>query len=120
MTGEKGTVNNKSMKLNEYQEKAVATAIYGEGSLIIYPTLGLAGESGEVADKVKKVLRDNAGIFTDEKKKEIAGEIGDTCWYIAALCRDLGFTLEEVCQWNIDKLESRRARNVISGSGDNR
>tara|TARA_R110002167_G_scaffold45083_1_gene135563 strand:- start:31857 stop:32219 length:363 start_codon:yes stop_codon:yes gene_type:complete len=120
VNGEREIVNNNQMTLNEYQEKAVATAIYGEGSKIIYPTLGLTGEAGEVADKVKKVLRDNEGVFTDEKKKEIAKEIGDVTWYIAALCRDLGFTLEEVCQWNIEKLESRKARNVISGSGDNR
>lgn len=109
-----------SMTINEYQEKAVATAIYGDGQTIVYPTLGLTGEAGEVADKVKKVLRDNNGEFTPEAKLEIAKEIGDVCWYIAALCRDLGFSMTEVCQMNIDKLASRQKRNVISGSGDNR
>ena len=108
------------MTLNEYQEKAVATAIYGEGSKIIYPTLGLTGEAGEVADKVKKVLRDNEGVFTDEKKKEIMKEAMDCLWYLAALANDLGYTLEEGAQMNLDKLASRKARNVISGSGDNR
>jgi len=108
------------MTLNEYQEKAVATAIYGEGSKIIYPTLGLTGEAGEVADKVKKVLRDNEGVFTDEKKKEIAKEISDVMWYCATLTRDLGYTLDEICIINLEKLQSRKTRGVIGGSGDNR
>jgi NTP pyrophosphatase (non-canonical NTP hydrolase) len=108
------------MRLNEYQEAAVETAIYGEGQTIIYPTLGLTGEAGEVADKIKKVLRDYDGVFTDEIKLNIAKEIGDVLWYIAALSRDLGYTLEEIAKMNIEKLESRKQRNVISGSGDER
>lgn len=108
------------MKLNEYQEAAIETAIYGEGQKIIYPTLGLAGEAGEVADKVKKVLRDNDGVFTDDIKTSVAKEIGDVLWYIAALSRDLGYTLEDIAKMNIEKLESRKQRNVISGSGDER
>ena len=111
---------NNPLTINEYQNKAIATAIYGEGSSIIYPTLGLTGEAGEVADKVKKVLRDSNGEFTDEKKLEIAKETGDALWYIAALSRDLGYTLEEIAQMNLDKLASRKERNMISGSGDNR
>lgn len=108
------------MTLNEYQEKALVTKAYGAGNEIIYPTLGLSGESGEVADKVKKVLRDNNGEFTDEIKLEIAKELSDTCWYIAALANDLGYTLEEICVINLEKLKSRQERGVISGSGDNR
>jgi len=108
------------MNLNEYQKNASSTAIYSEGQSIIYPTLGLTGEAGEVSDKVKKVLRDNNGVFTDDHKKEIAKEIGDVLWYCAVLSRDLGFTLEEVAQANLDKLYSRQQRNKISGSGDNR
>jgi len=108
------------MTINEYQNKAVETAIYGAGSNIIYPTLGLCGEAGEVADKVKKVLRDKNSEFSDEIKLELAKEIGDVAWYIAALCRDLGYTMEEVLQMNLDKLASRKERNMISGSGDNR
>lgn len=108
------------MKLNTYQEAAIETAIYGEGQKIIYPTLGLAGEAGEVADKVKKVLRDNDGVFTDDIKTSVAKEIGDVLWYIAALSRDLGYTLEDIAKMNIEKLESRKQRNVISGSGDER
>jgi NTP pyrophosphatase (non-canonical NTP hydrolase) len=108
------------MTLNEYQAAAVKTAVYGTGQRIIYPTLGLAGEAGEVADKVKKVIRDNDGVFTPEHKLAIAKEIGDVLWYIAADARDLGFTLEEIAKMNIEKLESRQKRNVISGSGDDR
>lgn len=108
------------LTVNEYQNKAIETAIYGEGQKIIYPTLGLCGEAGEVADKVKKVLRDSGGNFSDEIKLEIAKEIGDVVWYIAALCKDLGYTMEEVCEMNLTKLASRKERNMISGSGDNR
>ena len=108
------------MTIKEYQEKALATAIYGVGNSIIYPTLGLTGEAGEVAEKVKKALRDKSGEFSDEYKLEILKEIGDVLWYCNALCRDLGHTLEECIELNIQKLESRRQRNMINGSGDNR
>lgn len=108
------------MTLNEYQAHALETAIYPEDSRIIYPTLGLTGESGEVADKVKKVIRDANQEFTPEKKREIMKEIGDVLWYCAALSHDLGYTLEEVAQTNVDKLSSRKERNLIHGNGDNR
>lgn len=108
------------MQINEYQNKAIETAIYGEGSKIIYPTLGLSGETGEVAEKVKKVLRDGKGEFTEEKKREIMQEAMDCLWYLAALARDLGYTLEEGAIMNLEKLKSRKERGVISGSGDNR
>jgi len=106
------------MELNEYQKEAKKTAIYP--SPIIYPALGLCGEAGEVAEKVKKVLRDNKGLFTDEKRKEIAKELGDVLWYISNTASDIGFSLEEVAQGNIDKLKSRQDRSKISGNGDNR
>jgi NTP pyrophosphatase (non-canonical NTP hydrolase) len=108
------------MTLNQYQAEAIKTATYGSGHSIIYPTLGLAGEAGEVADKVKKVIRDNNSVFTDEHKLAIAKEIGDVLWYIAADARDLGFTLEDIARMNLDKLSSRQARGVIAGSGDDR
>lgn len=108
------------MTLNDYQKEALSTAVYGSGSKIIYPTLGLAGEAGEVADKVKKVLRDNNGKFDDWRKIQIAAEIGDVLWYIAALSDDLGFTLEDIAKLNIGKLSQRRANNTIHGEGDNR
>ena len=108
------------MELKEYQEKAIATAIYGAGAKIIYPALKLNGEAGEVAEKVGKVLRDNEGVFTDEIKLEIAKEIGDVLWYCAALAKDLGFDLNTIAEMNIAKLLDRQKRGVIQGSGDNR
>jgi len=108
------------MTFEGYQIKAVATAIYGEGNVVIYPTLGLCGEAGEVAEKVKKVLRDKGGVFSDETKTELAKELGDVLWYIANIANDLGINLEDVAAGNIAKLESRRQRNLIHGEGDNR
>jgi len=108
------------MTLNEYQQHALETAIYPENRRIIYPTLGLTGEAGEVADKVKKVIRDGHEEFSDEKKLEIVKEIGEVLWYCATLSRDLGYDLDEVAQMNVDKLRSRMQRNLLQGSGDNR
>jgi NTP pyrophosphatase (non-canonical NTP hydrolase) len=108
------------MEIKEYQERAIATAIYGVGNAIIYPTLGICGEAGEVSEKVKKTLRDSSGEFSDEKKLEIAKEIGDVIWYCNALARDIGYDLESIMIMNLHKLESRKDRGVISGSGDNR
>ena len=108
------------MTLNEYQEGALSTAIYPESRKLIYPTLGLTGEAGEVSDKVKKVIRDNNDEFTDEHKRQIALELGDVLWYAASLAHDLGFTLDEVAQMNLDKLASRMKRDKIHGSGDER
>ena len=108
------------MTLNEYQSKALETAINPQETAIVYPTLGLTGEAGEVSDKVKKVIRDNGSEFTDDKKREIAKEIGDVLWYCATLSRDLGFTLEEIAQINYEKLHSRQVRGQLHGSGDNR
>ena len=108
------------MTLDEYQKGARTTAIYPKESRIVYPTLGLTGEAGEVADKVKKVIRDNGGQFSDERKREIALELGDVMWYVASLAHDLGYSLEEVAQMNLDKLASRMQRDKIHGSGDER
>jgi NTP pyrophosphatase (non-canonical NTP hydrolase) len=109
-----------NMTFNSYQTQAVETAIYGTGSTIIYPALGLANEAGEVLGKIKKVLRDKDGIFTGETNQAIGDEIGDVLWYMAALARDLGLSLDDIADRNIAKLKDRRARNVIQGSGDNR
>ena len=109
------------MKMNDYQEKARGTAMYPNlGSNPFYPTLGLCGESGEVAEKMKKVMRDDGGIISKEKKQEIAKELGDVCWYISNLASELGFSLEEIAQMNLDKLYSRKERGKLQGSGDNR
>jgi len=104
--------------LNNYQMQAKKFAIYPEHMRVTYPTLGLAGEAGEVADKVKKIYRDDR---TDARfLAEIAKEIGDVMWYCAALANDLGFDLQQVAEMNIYKLKSRKAAGKISGSGDDR
>jgi NTP pyrophosphatase (non-canonical NTP hydrolase) len=108
------------MDFKEYQEEAVKTAIYGTKNTIIYPALGLANEAGEVLGKIKKVLRDNDGVYTPDKIAGIAGEIGDVLWYMAALARDLNISLDEIAQDNINKLKDRASRGVIQGNGDNR
>jgi NTP pyrophosphatase (non-canonical NTP hydrolase) len=106
------------MNINTYQEEAAKTAIYKDK--LIYPMLGLAGETGEMANKVKKVLRDNGGELSDEVRKDLIKELGDVMWYCAALANDLSVSLGEVCFCNIEKLKSRLERNQIGGSGDNR
>ena len=100
------------MTFDEYQVKAIQTAIYDHP--IIYPTLGLCGESGEVAEKVKKHLRDGSSL--DELKKEL----GDVLWYISAIASDLKLSLDDIAETNISKLTSRLERGKIQGSGDNR
>jgi NTP pyrophosphatase (non-canonical NTP hydrolase) len=104
-----------------YQERCRTTARYPDaGSNPIYPTLGLCGEAGEVADKVKKVLRDENGAFTPEVIAGLELELGDVLWYVAQLATELGLELDQIAQANLDKLRSRAARNVIAGSGDRR
>lgn len=110
----------KELSLNDYQKMALETAIYPEDVKIVYPALGLNGEAGEVADKVKKVIRDNNEVFDDEHKKAIALEAGDTLWYVATLAHDLGYTLEDIARMNYEKLKSRQERHKLHGSGDNR
>jgi len=104
--------------INNYQMQAREFAIYPERMKIVYPALGLAGEAGEVADKVKKIYRD--GRDDERFKGEIAKEIGDVLWYCAALADDLGFTLQQIAEMNIYKLKSRMAQGKIQGDGDNR
>jgi len=104
--------------LNNYQMQAREFAIYPERMKVVYPALGLAGEAGEVADKVKKIYRDDR---TDAKfLSEIAKEIGDVMWYCSVLAEDLGFSLQQVAEMNIYKLQSRKSAGNIAGSGDNR
>lgn len=108
------------MNFKEYQEKIKTTAVYPENMNVIYPALGLCGEAGEVAEKIKKVYRDSNGYFTQVKKDEIAKELGDVLWYIQALCNDLGINMQDVAEKNVEKLLSRKDRRVIHGDGDNR
>jgi len=108
------------MDIKNYQLQAMKTAVYPEKYSIIYPTLGLVGEAGEVAEKVKKVIRDNNGDFNIERKEEIAKELGDILWYIANTANDLGYGLDTIAEMNISKLKSRQERNKLKGEGDNR
>lgn len=86
---------------------------------VTYDGLGL-GEAGEVQGKIKKIIRDNGGIITPEAIEEIKKELGDTLWYIASMCENLGITLADVANSNIEKLHDRQERGVLNGSGDNR
>ncbi len=109
------------MDLNHYQRESRKTALYPDVGLNpIYPTLGLVGEAGEVADKVKKILRDKKGLFDKESKEAIKLELGDVLWYISQLSSELGYELEDVAHANLEKLKSREVRGMIQGSGDNR
>ena len=109
------------MDLNEYQKAAQKTAIYpGKGENLYYPALGLNGEAGEVADKIKKIMRDKGGEISGEDRMSLALELGDVLWYVADLAHEIGMTLEIVGDINIRKLTSRARRGMIGGEGDNR
>lgn len=108
------------MTLNDYQAVARSTAVYPRMQGFEYCALGLCGEAGEVADKLKKVIRDHHGALSKDKCHEVAKELGDVLWYVANLSAELGYSLEDVAQMNADKLSSRQARGVLGGSGDNR
>lgn len=109
------------MNFNEYQYFAGHTAVYpNRGSNFIYPTLGLCGETGEIAEKIKKVIRDNNGFFEQETKTQLVKELGDVLWYLSQLAFELHVDLDEVARINIEKLKIRRENNTIHGNGDNR
>jgi NTP pyrophosphatase (non-canonical NTP hydrolase) len=109
------------MELNDYQEEAKKTAIYPHaGQNIIYPVLGLCGEAGEVAEKIKKAIRDEGGAISNEKKEELKKEVSDVLWYVAIIAMELGATLNEIADINIEKLKSRKERGYLGGNGDNR
>jgi NTP pyrophosphatase (non-canonical NTP hydrolase) len=103
------------MNLNEYQNLARETAIYPAAASVIYPILGLNGEAGECAEKVKKQIRDGV-----DNTEELILELGDVLWYLANAASDLGVSLDDVARLNIEKLHSRKARGTLHGSGDSR
>lgn len=99
------------MTFEEYQEEAKTTALYPRRlSNLEYPTLGLAGEAGEVANVVKKIQRDHAGVITDDTRAKLKDELGDVLWYISACADELGMTLSEIAQYNVAKLAKRHGR----------
>jgi len=117
--------NMKNMKnkltFSQYQKSAWSTAIYpNKGNNIIYPTLGLAGETGEICEKIKKIIRDDNGKVSQENKLLLTKELGDVLWYISALSKELSLSLNNVAKTNIIKLKDRQKRNKLRGSGDNR
>ena len=107
------TANQYQQPSDKYQQQAATTAIYGHQHAVIYPALGLAAEAGEVANKVKKIMRDG-----ELDREGIADEIGDCLWYIANIASDIGYSLEEIADMNLTKLQDRQHRNKLSGSGD--
>ena len=108
------------MDFAEYQKLSRKTAVYPKKYRLIYPALGLNGEAGEVAEKVKKILRDENGKITPANKEELSKELGDVLWYLSQLATELGLNLEEVAETNLKKLFSRKRRGKLHGSGDNR
>jgi len=120
-------IGHDELTLDAYQDRA-SDYIFYKGSLL-YPTLGLTGEAGEVAEKVKKLYRDDEINFmredmteelTADQANDLALELGDVLFYVAAIAGDIGYSLEEIADMNIDKLAQRQARNTLSGSGDHR
>lgn len=108
---------------SDYQKQAATTALYpgrDAGKVAPYPALGLAGEAGEVAEHVKKAIRDDGGLITPARRDALKKELGDVLWYVAALCTELDLDMADVARANLDKLASRKARGTLQGSGDNR
>lgn len=109
------------MTFEEYQKISRKTAVYPVvGEKFVYPALGLAGESGEVVEKIKKIVRNEGGKVTDEARNEILKELGDVLWYIAQLATELDLSLEDIADQNIKKLVDRQQRGVLHSQGDNR
>jgi len=110
------------MTLDEYQKKALTTVISSDNEFrdLLHWVLGINGEAGEIAEKVKKIIRDKDGKVSEKDKEEMAKEVGDVLWYLAVFAHHLGVPFEKIARQNLDKLQSRKARGVLGGTGDNR
>lgn len=110
------------MTLEEYQKQALTTVISTDNQFrdLLHWVLGINGEAGEIAEKVKKIIRDKNGEVSEADKQELAKEIGDVLWYLAVFAHHLGVPLQQVAEQNLAKLKSRQERGVLQGSGDNR
>jgi len=109
------------MTFDEYQIKSRQTAIYPDkDNNWVYPALGLAGETGEIMEKLKKVLRDKDSMIDDETRETIARELGDVCWYLSQLATELNLSLSAIAESNLEKLFSRQKRGKLQGDGDER
>lgn len=107
------------MEVKEYEQFMSTSKVY-DCLPIIYPILGMNGEAGEAAEKAKKCLRDHNGLVDDEMKHAIMKEIADVLWYVWATADDMGYTLEDVMEIGIEKVEKRQKTNTVHGNGDNR
>lgn len=110
----------KHLSLNDYQHRARETAIYPKENAIDYCTMKLGSEAGEVLGKVAKRYRDDDGKLTEVRLQALKKEIGDVLWYVAVLSYELGFSLEDIAQANLDSLSDRKERGTLKGDGDNR
>lgn len=108
------------LDLDLYQSRASETAVFPPEQKVMYPALGLAGEAGEVCNRVKKIFRDDDGVVDPEVRRKLAAELGDVLWYLAALATDLDLNLAEIAHANLAKLADRQARGKIQGNGDER
>jgi len=109
------------MNFTDYQTKSRATAKYPViGHAVIYPTLGLTNEAGEVAGKIKKIFRDKEGVIGEAEKAALKAELGDVLWYLSQICTELDISLDEIAEYNLTKLLDRQARGKIQGDGDTR
>lgn len=109
------------MNFAEYQEMARSTAVYPAQYQVIYPSLGLNGEAGEIAELIKKWIRDEQSHnMSEERKSKLLYELGDVLWYLANIASDLNLSLDMIAQLNIDKLKDRQDRNMLHGDGSNR
>ncbi len=109
------------MEFAQYQQKAKQTARYPViGHAVIYPTLGLTNEAGEVSGKIKKIFRDKEGVISEADLDALKGELGDVLWYLSQVSTELGLSLNEIAEHNIAKLLDRQLRGKIQGEGDNR
>ncbi|OGL71120.1 hypothetical protein A3B32_02320 [Candidatus Uhrbacteria bacterium RIFCSPLOWO2_01_FULL_53_9] len=109
------------MTFQEYQRESRKTAIYPlAGTNLVYPVLGLVGEAGEIANKVKKIQRDDQGVLSEERRQALREELGDVLWYLSQVATELDVDLDEIATDNLAKLFSRKDRGVLHGSGDQR
>lgn len=124
------------LSIEEYEDMVLGAAIYKDAVddfvdtaklddiaklfRVFYATTGLAGEAGEVANKVKKILRDNRGVIDDEVRQKVLGELGGVAWYLAAVSAEFGLSMTDVLEFNFNQIKDRQERNVLQGDGDDR
>lgn len=114
-------MSKKKLTFEEYQKFTKSTALYPKlGMDYVYPTIGLAGETGEVSELVKKLIRDNNSVIDDEFLERLQKELGDVLWYVSQVAAEFDLSLEKIAEQNVKKLTSRKQRNKIHGDGDNR